>query len=249
MHEFLSTWYGLTLFIVFDVVALIVVLAIFYRVPFKRFFDILFSALCLAVCSPAFLWVYAKYRTYKKEGGEVDGFLRRTPAVGKKGETIFLTTFQTLDLSGNVAGEYGKGMQERSLRNLPRLLDVFWGRASFIGVSALTFEDAAFLDDEQELRYEARVGLISPVKKEEKSSPQTILAAEAKYAHSYTLLTDLKLAWGWLLSKIRGEKEERTALGYAKYLLNNGDVSKEEYDSVVESALEEEKEWHEKQKN
>ena len=246
MHEFLSTWYGLTLFIVFDVLAIFVVVAIGYRAIFKRLFDILLSALCLLFTSPAFLWVYAKYRTYKKDGGEVDGFLRRDPVVGKKGDTVAMTTFQTLTKEGEVAGEYGKGLQERSLRNLPRLLDVFFGRASFVGVKAIRFEDAAFLDDGQELRYESRVGLISPIKREEKEGlPEDWLNAEGRYAHAYTIFTDARVIWGWILSKIRGEKEEEIELTYAKSLCERELITKEEYESVLESAAEEEKEWRE----
>ncbi|MBQ9118127.1 MAG: sugar transferase [Clostridia bacterium] len=245
MHEFLSTWYGMTIFIAFDVLAGIALIAICYRFFFKRLFDILFSAVCLILTSPVFLWVYLKYRTYKKSGGEVSGFLRRDPAVGKRGETVAMTTFQTLAPDGSVAGEYGKGMQERKVRKLPRLLDVFWGRATFIGVSPVCFADAAFLDEEGELRYESRIGLISPIPEEKKQGlPEDWLDAESRYAHGYTLFWDIKVFFGWLLKTIRGEKAEEAVLGYAKSLAERAIISKEEYESVLESAAEEEKEFY-----
>lgn len=242
MHEFLSTWYGLTIFIVFDIVALIAVIAIGYRFCFKRLFDILFSVLCLAVTWPVFLWVYTRYRKYKKAGGEVDGFLRREPVVGRKGATVAVTSFQTLDKEGNLAGEYGKGLSERSYLGLPRLLDVFWGRATFIGTMGLKFQDAAFLDDKLEGRYESRIGIISPLKKEG-MDVYDVLCEEATYAENYTLLTDIKVFFNFLLSKIRGEKEDAVYDSYAQSLLCNGDITGEEYASVLESAKEEEKEW------
>jgi len=249
MHEFLSTGWGLAIFIAFDVIAAFAVVAIGYRLLFKRLFDILFSAIALIFTAPAFLWVYVKYRTYKKGGGEVDGFLRVDPAVGKKGETVKMTTFQTKRADGEVAGEYGKGLEERALRTLPRLIDVFWGRASFVGVAPVCFEDAAFLDDAQEGRYAARIGLISPLKEAQKSGkPEAWLEAEAEYAQGYTLFTDTRVFFGWLLSKIRAEKAPATTLSYAKSLQERGIITKEEYDSVLESAADEAKEFYATQK-
>ncbi len=245
MHEFLSSWYGLTIFIVFDIVAIIAVIAIGYRFCFKRIFDILFSSLCLAFVWPVFLWVYTRYKKYKKTGGEVDGFLRRTPAVGKKGDTVAVTSFQTLDKEGKIAGEYGKGLAERPYLTLPRLLDVFWGRATFIGVTGLKFQDAAFLDDEQEERYASRIGLISPVGKEAREKGSVgILAEESAYAKNYTLFTDCKLFFSFVLSKIRGEKEAMPEVDYAKDLVEKAIITKEEYDSVLESATQEAQDWH-----
>ena len=49
MDEFLKTWYGLALFIAFDVAAALVVMAIAYRWIFKRFWD----AVCLLYTSDA----------------------------------------------------------------------------------------------------------------------------------------------------------------------------------------------------
>ncbi len=244
MQEFLSTWYGLTLFIVFDVVAAIAIIAIGYRWIFKRVFDVLLSALCLLVTSPLFLWVYVKYRAYKKADGEIETFLRRTPCVGKKGETVWTTSFNTLDKSGALAGEYGEGLDERKIKNLPRLLDVFFGRASLVGVTPLSFQDAAFLDDEQELRYSARVGLISPLQEEDKKSAEGWLAAESRYAQTYSLGKDLLVLLSFLLSKIRGERGEQANLSYAQSLFESEKITEEEYKSVLESAEEERQDFY-----
>ena len=243
MHQFLSTWYGLTLFILFDIVAIIAIVAITYKFFFKRLFDILFSLLCLLFTSPVFLWVYTKYRAYKNSGGEVDGFLRRVPVVGKKGETVAITLFQTLDKDGKVAGEYGRGLEERAIRNLPRLLDVLFGRATFIGVSAICFEDAAFLDEKLEGRYESRIGLISPLKEVEMDVYET-LCEESAYAENYTLWTDIKVFFSFLLKKIRGEEQTAWDTGYAKYLKEAGEITSEEYASVLESAEQEKSDWY-----
>lgn len=248
MHEFLSTWYGMAIFILIDIAAVIAVLAIGYKFLCKRLLSFLLSTLCLIFTSPAFLWVYLKYQKYKNAGGEIAGFLRRDPVVGKGGKTVWVTTFETRKEDGSIADEYGKGLEERAVRTLPRLLDVFWGRAAFVGVSALRFEDAAFLDDEQEMRYESRIGLISPLKKEEKKDAREVLDEEAVYAENYHFFIDLKIFFGYLISKIRGEKQEAWDTAYAKLLYEKEEITKEEYDSVLESAQEETNEWHESRK-
>ena len=244
MHEFLSTWYGLTIFILIDIVALVAIIAIGYRFCFKRLFDILLSCLCFLFTWPIFLWVFTRYKKYQKAGGEVDGFLRSAPAVGKKGKTVAITCFQTLDKEGNLAGEYGKGLSERAYLYLPRLIDIFLGRASFIGVSALKFQDAAFLDDEQEERYAAPIGILSPVSKDKRGGDSAeILAEESAYAKNFSLFIDCKLFFSFLLSKIRGEKEEKPNVDYAKSLVEKEIITQAEYDSVLESAEQEAKEW------
>lgn len=248
MHEFLSTWYGLTLFIAFDVLAAFALIAICYRVFFKRFFDILSALICLVVCSPVFLIVYAKYRAYKNEGGEIAGFLHVDPIVGKKGHTVARTGFESKTVTGEVAGAYGRWLEKGKLQSLPRLLDVLFGRATFIGVSPLRFQDAAFLDDIQERRYGVRVGLISPLKRHAKEAAvEERLDAEAEYAVSYTVFTDMKVFFGWLLSAIRGGRDEAPeSLSYARDLCERGLILQEEYDSVLESAIAEEAEWKQK---
>ena len=249
MREFLATPYGMAIVIVFEVAAIIAILAIAYKFFCKRMLSFLLATVCLLFVWPVFLWVYLKYNKYKKTGGEIDGFLRRDPVVGKGGKTVWVTTFQTRKEDGSAADEYGRGLEERAIRTLPRILDVFWGRADFVGVSALRFEDAAFLDDEQEIRYEARIGLISPLKEdEEKMTAREVLDEESIYAENYNFFVDLKVFFGYILSKIRGEKKETLDTGYAKYLVEKKEITVEEYESVLESAAEEAQEWRESRK-
>ena len=72
MAEFLSTWYGLTIFIAFDALAAIAVIAIGYRWVFKRLLDILASAVCMAALSPVFLVLFLRgLLLRRRSGGEV----------------------------------------------------------------------------------------------------------------------------------------------------------------------------------
>lgn len=84
MGEFLRTWYGLTLFIVFDAAAAIAVLAIGWRWVFKRIFDFLASVVCMAVLSPAFLAVFVRGKLLQRRTGEPRTLISREYCVGKK---------------------------------------------------------------------------------------------------------------------------------------------------------------------
>ena len=53
--DILSTPWGMTVFILFDIVVLVLVMALNYRWIFKRVLDILFAAIFLAVFFPFFL--------------------------------------------------------------------------------------------------------------------------------------------------------------------------------------------------
>ena len=65
MDEFLKTWYGLALFIAFDVAAALVVMAIAYRWIFKRFWDAVAALVCMTILSPLYLAVLVRGKIYK----------------------------------------------------------------------------------------------------------------------------------------------------------------------------------------
>ena len=87
-EEFLKTGYGMALFIAFDVVAVLAVLAIGYRLLFKRLGDIFASVVCMIVLSPLFLIVFIRGKLFQKRSGNLRRLLAREFCVGKKAKTI-----------------------------------------------------------------------------------------------------------------------------------------------------------------
>lgn len=86
MNEFLKTWYGLTLFIIFDAAAVLAVMAIAYRWVFKRVWDALASIVCMAVLSPLYLAIFGAREDISKEKRRHGNADRAGVFCGKKGE-------------------------------------------------------------------------------------------------------------------------------------------------------------------
>ena len=70
MGDFLNSWYGILAFVLFDVVALIAIIALTYRWFFKRILDVILSSIAIALTSPLFLAVVLRGKKFQKEHEE-----------------------------------------------------------------------------------------------------------------------------------------------------------------------------------
>ena len=252
MGEFLKTWYGMTLFILFDAAAIVAVMAIGYRWIFKRLWDLAASVVSMAVLSPLYLAIFIRAKLFQKRTGAMKSILSREFFVGKKAKTIVLHTFCIVDDDGDEAGGYGHWLKKTGLYKLPYIFDVFCGKLSFIGVKRLSFADAAFVSEADEGRYAVRAGLINPLVTtgNGETDYKEMFSSDLSYAKSLSLFGDLKIFFVWLLKKIRGEKN--TWLGatasrtYAESLLGQGEITREDFDTVAENARAEEEELRKK---
>ena len=86
MGEFLKTWYGMTLFILFDAAAIVAVMAIGYRWIFKRLWDLAASVVSMAVLSPLYLAIFIRAKLFQKRTGAMKSILSREFFVGKKSQ-------------------------------------------------------------------------------------------------------------------------------------------------------------------
>ena len=188
LADFLSEWYGVLAFVIFDVFAALFIVAVFYRLFFKRVFDFLVSLVCILALSPLLIYMCVRARNAKKRG-ETDALLHSEPFVGKKGKTVYLHRF---------AGVNGKGSA------LARLFDLFLGKISVIGYLPLTEEECETLSEIEYDRHITKPGLIHPfsvygVERE------NMLKADEKYAWSFSFFGDMKIFFTWLIKKIRGQ--------------------------------------------
>jgi len=251
MGEFLKTWYGITLFVVFDFVAAVAVMAIAYRLMFKRLWDILLSVLCMTVLSPVFLYILVRGKLFQKHTGAMKRLISRKFFVGKKAKTIVLHSFCVEDDEGDEAGSYGRMLKRTGFYKLPYLFDVFCGRLSFIGVKRLTFADAAFIGEADEGRYSVRAGLINPLVLDGDAETDygDMIRSDLAYAKKFSLFGDFKIFFIWLIRKIRGEKGwlgKTAEKSYAATLLEEGEITQEDFDIVAENAAAEEAELRKK---
>lgn len=244
MKEFLSHWYGVLAFVLFDVAVLTAVIAITYRWLFKRIFDIICSILCIVVTSPVLLIAYIRAKNMQSKCGEPKKIFKKVSFVGKKAKTVSLTEFACEDDDGNVLGAYGEWLKRTGIYKLPRLFDVFLGRLSFIGVKPLSLADAEFIAEEDEDRFTVRAGLINPLilKNDENTTYPEMLSSDTLYADKQSFFLDIKIFFTWEILSIRGEKKnylgETTSVSYADYLKAQGEITQEDYDSVMEYVAE-----------
>ncbi len=242
MKEFLSTWYGITAFIVFDVVVIFAILAINYRFFCKRLLDILFSALAIVVTSPVLLGVAVAEKIHIARTNAYAGVLESSYRCGKDGKVICLYRFCTHKAIDGRVDTFGKRI--RPLASLPLLWGVFAGALSFIGPMALPITDEMFVSDDDYLRFKARPGLINPLivrGKNETRSYEKMFRADKMYAGKISLFFDLKIFFTFLLLRVRGNKENRLGVAadktYTESLIEEQSITSED----LESAQEEEK--------
>lgn len=249
MAEFLSTWYGLTIFIAFDALAAIAVIAIGYRWVFKRLLDILASAVCMVVLSPVFLVLFLRgLLLRRRSGGEVK-VIEREYCVGKKARAIVLHAFASGQTPEESAGQNRNKWQ--GIYKLPYLFDIFCGRLSFIGVRKFSFADAALVSEADEGRFAVRPGLINPLAATgdgETDYPE-MFRSDLRYWKRLGLGTDLKIFFTWALRCIRGERDwlgSTSETSYAAALLEAGEITREDFEAVTANALAEEEELRKK---
>ena len=81
MDAFLKEWYGILTFILFDLLALTVIISITYRWFFKRILDFIAATLGLILLSPLFFVLYLYATNAKKHGKMVKIKIDKTRAV------------------------------------------------------------------------------------------------------------------------------------------------------------------------
>ena len=128
MTEFFKQWYGIVILVLVDLSVLFALIAFTYRWLFKRVLDFLSASVCLLVLSPFFAVVSIRGARAKKRG-EIERLYRRDEYVGKRGRVKELLTFER----GENGGLYGAWLERTGFYKLPRIVDIWLGKLSFIG--------------------------------------------------------------------------------------------------------------------
>ena len=225
MDALLKEWYGILAFVLFDALALLLIITITYTWLFKRIFDILTAFFALVVLSPVILVAYL-YALYLKKQGKIEKIIEKEVYVGKKEKRIILHAF--------AIPKIGK---------ILRVFDVFLGRLSLVGTMLLRPYDVAFLDDDEKERMRVRPGLIHPLvcKGNKTVDYDQALVQEVAYVNRLSFFGDCRCFFTWLIKNIRGEGNEylgeTRALGYAETLLKDERISQEAYEAAKETLV------------
>ena len=224
---------------------LFILSVVLYRQFFKRFWDIILSALAIIVLSPILL-ILTILGKIKMKGNPF--FVQARP--GKKGndgkEKIFnLIKFRSMteerDENGNYLPDdvrltkYGRILRSTSLDELPEIFNIFKGDMSIVGPRPQLVRDMVFMSDEQRKRHNVLPGLtgLAQISGRNAIKWEDKFRKDLEYIKHITFFGDIKIILKTVLKVLKRdgitEEGESTATDYGNYLLGNGMVSKEDY--------------------
>ena len=240
-EKLVDSWWGITAIVIVALLVWILLSALFYRVFFKRFYDIVLSGIAIVVLSPILLilmlvgWIKMKGNPF---------FTQRRP--GKKEKIFKLIKFRTMtnekDENGNLLpdevrlNKYGRMLRSTSLDELPELFNIFIGNMSIVGPRPQLVRDMVFMNEEQRKRHRVRPGLtgLAQVSGRNNITWEEKFEYDLKYLEKISLWKDLKIIFATALKVVKRSDVEREGtvsdIDFGDWLLQNGEVTQEEYD-------------------
>lgn len=245
----LGTVWGYIIIGIVGALAFVFLSAIWYKACFKRFYDIVLSTLAILILSPVLI-VLTIIGAIKMKGNPF--FTQLRP--GKNGKIFKLIKFRSMtcerDEDGNLLPDemrltkYGKLLRSTSLDELPELINIFIGDMSIVGPRPQLVRDMVFMSQEQNKRHTVTPGLtgLAQCSGRNNMSWEKKFEYDLEYIENITLWNDLKIIFmtAFKVFKRDGitEEGEATATDFGDYLLEKGEVTKEEYDRLQDEAKE-----------
>lgn len=224
-----------------------------YLVFFKRFFDVVLSALALIVLSPL-LGIVALLVRIKLKPPVLFRQVRpgRKDASGQ--EKLFtLYKFRSMtnerDENGKLLPDkdrmtrFGQMLRNTSLDELPELWNILKGDMSIIGPRPLLVRDMVFMSEEQRKRHLVRPGLsgLAQINGRNCIQWENKLDYDLDYMKRISLLGDIKIILITILKVLRTESISfegmATAEDLGDYLLRSGKVMDDIYREQQQEAL------------
>ena len=253
LSEILQQWWGIAIACVLALAIWITLSTLLYKVFFKRFYDMLLSGIAILVLSPILL-ILIIVGAIKMKGNPF--FTQMRPGKIKNGkEKIFkLIKFRTMtnekDENGKLLPDeirltkYGKMLRATSLDELPELFNIFAGQMSIVGPRPQLVRDMVFMTDEQRKRHTATPGLtgLAQCSGRNNMSWEQKFAYDLEYIENISFWRDIKIIFMTALKVLKRdgitEDGEATATDLGDYLLQKGEVTEEEYESLQIEARE-----------
>lgn len=219
-HTLTTEWWGILLLCIACIAVWIVLSAALYRPFFKRLYDVLLSAVAVAVFSPLLI-VLTAVGAIAMKGDPF--FVQKRPGRRKKlskkqcrargvpygtyGEEkiIKLLKFRTMtnakDEHGNLLPDekrlngYGKFLRSTSLDELPSLLNILTGGISIVGPRPLLVSYLPLYSEEQRHRHDVRPGLtgLAQVNGRNAIDWERKFAYDLEYVRKITLWRDIAI--------------------------------------------------------
>ncbi len=237
-----GTWWGITLLSVVAAGLWLLLSCLLYRQFFKRFYDIVLSALAILVLSPILLALML-IGAVAMRGNPF--FTQKRPG---RGERIFrLVKFRSMtsarDRDGNLLPDerrltrYGKLLRSTSLDELPELFNIFIGQMSIVGPRPQLVRDMVFMTEQQRERHRVRPGLtgLAQVSGRNNITWEEKLAYDLRYIEKITLFGDLAIIFRTVFKVLKREDTVREGtvsdMDLGDWLRERGEVSEEEYEA------------------
>ena len=244
-----GTWWGITLLSVVAAGLWLLLSCLLYRQFFKRFYDIVLSALAILVLSPILLALML-IGAVAMRGNPF--FTQKRPG---RGERIFrLVKFRSMtsarDRDGNLLPDerrltrYGKLLRSTSLDELPELFNIFIGQMSIVGPRPQLVRDMVFMTEQQRERHRVRPGLtgLAQVSGRNNITWEEKLAYDLCYIERITLFGDLAIIFRTVFKVLKREDTVREGtvsdMDLGDWLRERGEVSEEEYETLQSEAKE-----------
>lgn len=241
-RDFFATPWGVVILICLAIIVWLLLSVLLYKVFFKRFYDILLSFIALLLLAPLFL-LLGVVGAVKMKGNPF--FTQFRP--GKNGKIFRLIKFRTMtcekDENGNLLPDekrltkYGKILRSTSLDELPELLNVLFGQMSFVGPRPLLVRDMTFMSEEIKYRHQVRGGItgLAQVSGRNAISWEQKFEYDLEYVKKISLFKDIKILFLTVYKVFQRSDVVREGtesdIDYGDWLLQNGAVTREEYDA------------------
>lgn len=231
--SFMKSAWGIAVFTVVAIAIVIFFFAVNYRFFTKAVSDYIFGAIFLLFCSPV-IGVCAAI--LKSKAG---GVFKKVWIAGKNGYPVQVRVFASYTAQ-NGSPCY---ISRSGLHYLPLLLDIFTGKLSLVGPSPLSLKDAALVEEEFDERFSVRPGIFTAASIYFPNRPdyEKMFRADSKYPAKRSLFSDTHAVVGYFLRLFRGEKSGYLGFdkdGYAEELLQNGELTEEQYKELIALAEE-----------
>lgn len=200
LQNLTTTWWGITLICVALLAIWVLLSAVFYRIFFKRFYDIFLSGIAILVLSPVLI-IMTVVGAIKMKGNPF--FTQLRP--GKKEKIFKLIKFRTMtcekDENGNLLSDekrltrYGKALRATSLDELPELFNIFLGHMSIVGPRPLLVQYLPLYNEKQRHRHDVRPGLTGLAQASGRNaiSWEQKFDLDVKYVENVSLKMDIKV--------------------------------------------------------
>ncbi len=219
----------------------------FYALYIKRPLDFLLSLCAIIALSPLLL-LLTIVGAIKMKGNPF--FTQLRPG---KDEKIFrLIKFRTMtcetDVDGNPLPDeqrlvpYGKFLRSTSLDELPELFNILKGDMAVVGPRPLLVRDMVFMTKEQRKRHTVRQGLtgLAQISGRNAMTWEDKLDYDLRYVQNISFMTDLyiilKTIYKVFIREGITEEGQATAMDLGDYLLANGMVYKDQYETLQAEA-------------